>query len=283
MEEAVPFAAAVEMIHAYSLIHDDLPCMDDDDLRRGKPTNHKVFGEAMAVLSGDGLQSLAYETMLSHGYKENAWKAAGAVAQGAGSMGMVSGQVRDMQATGQEVSADTLRRIHAEKTGALILAACLAGAYMAGAKAQEIESITSYAKALGLAFQIADDILDVTSTAEELGKTPGKDEKEHKTTYVSLYGLERAQQLAEQAAEQAQQALGHIVQICRALGHGLIRHVGHHICIASIYALYSKLCRVPVAQYFRLHLFHNHFIIRQIKVRVKNGRLLDICLFKALP
>ena len=207
VEEAVPFAAAVEMIHAYSLIHDDLPCMDDDDLRRGKPTNHKVFGEAMAVLSGDGLQSLAYETMLSQGYKENAWKAAGAVAQGAGRMGMVSGQVRDMQATGQEVSADTLRRIHAEKTGALILAACLAGAYMAGAKAQEIESITSYAKALGLAFQIADDILDVTSTAEELGKTPGKDEKEHKTTYVSLYGLERAQQLAEQAAEQAQQAL----------------------------------------------------------------------------
>lgn len=207
VEEAVPFAAAVEMIHAYSLIHDDLPCMDDDDLRRGKPTNHKVFGEAVAVLSGDGLQSLAYETMLSQGYNENAWKAARAVAQGAGSMGMVSGQVRDMQATGQEVSAETLQKIHAEKTGALILAACLAGAYMAGAKAQDIESITGYAKALGLAFQIADDILDVTSTAEELGKTPGKDEKEHKTTYVSLYGVERAQQLAEQAAEQAQQAL----------------------------------------------------------------------------
>lgn len=134
MEEAVPFAAAVEMIHAYSLIHDDLPCMDDDDLRRGKPTNHKVFGEAMAVLSGDGLQSLAYETMLSQGYNENAWKAARAVAQGAGSMGMVSGQVRDMQATGQEVSADSLRRIHAEKTGALILAACLARGIYGGSK-----------------------------------------------------------------------------------------------------------------------------------------------------
>ena len=140
VEEAVPFAAAVEMIHAYSLIHDDLPCMDDDDLRRGKPTNHKVFGEAVAVLSGDGLQSLAYETMLSQGYNENAWKAARAVAQGAGSMGMVSGQVRDMQATGQEVSAETLQKIHAEKTGALILAACLAGAYMAGAKAQDMKA-----------------------------------------------------------------------------------------------------------------------------------------------
>ena len=209
VKEAVPFAAAVEMIHAYSLIHDDLPCMDDDDLRRGRPTNHKVFGEAMAVLSGDGLQSLAYETMLSRAYSENAWRAIRAVAQGAGTMGMVSGQVRDMQAAGQAVSAEALRQIHAEKTGALILAACLAGAHIAGAKAQDIEGITGYATALGLAFQIADDILDVTSTAEELGKTPGKDEKERKTTYVSLYGLERAQQLAEQAAEQAQQALAH--------------------------------------------------------------------------
>ena len=109
----------------------------------------------MAVLSGDGLQSLAYETMLSQGYNENAWKAVRAVAQGAGSMGMVSGQVRDMQATGQEVSEETLQKIHAEKTGALILAACLAGAYMAGAKAQDIESITGYAKALGLAFQLS--------------------------------------------------------------------------------------------------------------------------------
>ncbi len=207
VEEAAPFAAAVEMIHAYSLIHDDLPCMDDDDLRRGKPTNHKVFGEAMAVLSGDGLQSLAYETMLSQAYSENAWRAIRAVAQGAGTMGMVSGQVRDMQATGQAVSAETLRRIHAEKTGALILAACLAGAHIAKANAKEIDSIARYAKALGLAFQIADDILDVTSTAAELGKTPGKDEREHKTTYVSLYGLEMAQQLAEQAAEEAEQAL----------------------------------------------------------------------------
>lgn len=207
VEEAAPFAAAVEMIHAYSLIHDDLPCMDDDDLRRGKPTNHKVFGEAMAVLSGDGLQSLAYETMLSRAYSENAWRAMRAVAQGAGTMGMVSGQVRDMQAAGRAVSAETLRQIHAEKTGALILAACLAGAHIAGAKAQEIEAITGYAKALGLAFQIADDILDVTSTAEELGKTPGKDEKEQKLTYVSLYGLEAAQRMAEQAAGQAKQAL----------------------------------------------------------------------------
>lgn len=207
VEKAVPFAAAVEMIHAYSLIHDDLPCMDDDDLRRGKPTNHKVFGEAMAVLSGDGLQSLAYETMLGQAYSESAWHALQTIASGAGTMGMVSGQVRDMQATGQAVSAETLRQIHAEKTGALILAACLAGAHIAKANAKEIDGIARYARALGLAFQIADDILDVTSTAEELGKTPGKDEREHKTTYVSLYGLEMAQQLAEQAAEEAGQAL----------------------------------------------------------------------------
>lgn len=205
--QALPFACAVEMIHAYSLIHDDLPCMDDDDLRRGRPTSHKKFGEAMAVLAGDGLQALAYETMLRAPYSQARWLAMQAVAQGAGTEGMVSGQVRDIGATGRRIGPETLRRVHAEKTGALILAACRAGAFCAGAEQTALQAVSEYAAALGLAFQIADDVLDVTATAEELGKTPGKDEKEQKTTYVSLYGLERAQALADQAADQAARAL----------------------------------------------------------------------------
>lgn len=195
------------MIHAYSLIHDDLPCMDDDDLRRGQPTNHKVFGEAMAVLAGDGLQSLAYETMLHGEMDTRKWRAMQAVAKGAGTRGMVSGQVRDMTATGHKIEIEQLRTIHGEKTGALILAACQAGAYMAGGSEEDLARISTYAQNLGLAFQIADDILDVTATAEELGKTPGKDEKEQKTTYVSLYGVEKAQALAEKAADEAARAL----------------------------------------------------------------------------
>lgn len=207
LSSALPFAAAVEMIHAYSLIHDDLPCMDDDDLRRGQPTNHKVFGEAMAVLAGDGLQSLAYETMLHGEMDTRKWRAMQAVAKGAGTRGMVSGQVRDMEATGHKIEIEQLRTIHREKTGGLILAACQAGAYMAGGSEEDLARISTYAQNLGLAFQIADDILDVTATAEELGKTPGKDEKEQKTTYVSLYGVEKAQALAEKAADEAARAL----------------------------------------------------------------------------
>lgn len=205
--QALPFACAVEMIHAYSLIHDDLPCMDDDDLRRGQPTSHKKFGEAMAVLAGDGLQALAYETMLCLPHSQAHWRAMQAVAYGAGPRGMVSGQVRDIGATGRQIGPEALRRIHAEKTGALILASCQAGAHCAGADTEALNAVTAYARALGLAFQIADDVLDVTATAEELGKTPGKDEKEQKTTYVSLFGLEKAQKLAEQAAREASQAL----------------------------------------------------------------------------
>ena len=159
------------------------------------------------MLAGDGLQSLAYETMLHQAYSERGWLAMRDLAQGAGTCGMVSGQVRDMQATGKHISQEALRRVHEEKTGALILAACLAGAHIAGANETQIHAIEQYARALGLAFQIADDVLDVTSTAEELGKTPGKDQKEEKTTYVSLYGVETAQKLAEQAAQRAENAL----------------------------------------------------------------------------
>ena len=211
MEDAIPFACAVEMIHAYSLIHDDLPCMDDDDLRRGQPTNHKVFGEAMAVLAGDGLQSLAFATMAHQTLEAtNVWhacRAMAAVADGCGVQGMVNGQVRDLQAEGKPVSLSSLQAIHAQKTGALIEAACLAGAACAGADTASYQTIGRFGQAVGLAFQIADDILDATSDAQTLGKTPGKDARDHKATYVSLLGLETARLRAQAACQQAEEAL----------------------------------------------------------------------------
>ena len=211
VEDALPFACAAEMIHAYSLIHDDLPCMDDDDLRRGQPTNHKVFGEAMAVLAGDGLQSLAFSVMAEQTVNvinpANACRAMRAIANGCGVQGMVNGQVRDLQAEGKQIDLTTLQAIHAQKTGALIEAACLAGAAIAGADADTYEAIGCYSRALGLAFQIADDILDATADVQTLGKTPGKDARDHKATYVSLLGLEQARQCAEQACLKAEDAL----------------------------------------------------------------------------
>lgn len=211
INNALPFACAIEMIHAYSLIHDDLPCMDDDDLRRGRPTNHKVFGEGMAVLAGDGLLSLAFELMAQQA--ANAAAPAGAsaallaVARGAGVHGMVGGQSRDLTNTGQAIDLNELRRIHAQKTGALITAACLAGAYLGGADETKRKAIEAYGQQLGMAFQIADDILDATADAQSLGKTPGKDARDHKTTYVSLCGLEQARALARSAAQTAMNAL----------------------------------------------------------------------------
>ena len=211
IEDALPFACAVEMIHAYSLIHDDLPCMDDDDLRRGQPTNHKVFGEALAVLAGDGLQSLAFATMaesiLHADNPQHACKAMAAVAHGCGVQGMVNGQVRDLQAEGKRIDLAGLQAIHAQKTGALIEAACLAGAACTGADTDDCAAIGTFGRALGLAFQIADDILDATADAQTLGKTPGKDARDHKATYVSLLGLEQAQLRAQDACQCAQDAL----------------------------------------------------------------------------
>jgi geranylgeranyl diphosphate synthase type II len=192
---ALGAACAVELIHTQSLIHDDLPAMDDDDLRRGKPTNHKVFGEANAILAGDAMLALAFVTLssdLARNFDAERCLAAVRELGEATVFGMVSGQVVDIASEGQTVEPQTLEYIHRQKTGALIRASVRIGAILAGANADALQALDRYADALGLAFQIADDILDGTKTAVELGKTPGKDVSAGKATYVSLYGLTTA-------------------------------------------------------------------------------------------
>ncbi len=211
-EAAVPFACAVEMIHTYSLIHDDLPCMDNADLRRGRPSNHKVFGEAAALLAGDGLLTAAFETMLSEDAlrlagADRAARAAGILARAAGAYGMVGGQVLDLAAEGQKASLEYLQQMDSRKTGALIVACAQMGCAIAGADDEKMEAAGRYAAALGLAFQIQDDILDVTSTAEELGKTVGGDVQNEKSTYVSLLGLQKARQQVQALTQKAKDAL----------------------------------------------------------------------------
>ncbi len=201
----LPVACGLEMIHTYSLIHDDLPCMDDDDYRRGRLTNHKVFGEAMAVLAGDGLLTLAFEVMLEQKNvpAEILVDVVREMAMCAGNFGMVGGQGLDLEAEGKKISAEELRKLHAGKTGALFIGAIRGGARLAGATDAELLALTKFADLLGLAFQITDDILDVTSTQEELGKPIGSDEKNDKSTYVTLYGLEVAQGLAAKTIDEA--------------------------------------------------------------------------------
>lgn len=205
----LPVACGLEMIHTYSLIHDDLPCMDDDDYRRGRLTNHKVFGEAMAVLAGDGLLTLAFEVMLEQ--KNVAPRVlietVREMAMCAGNFGMVGGQGLDLENEGKSISAEELRKMHAGKTGALFIAAVRGGAHLAGANEQELLALTKFADLLGLAFQITDDILDVEGTTEDLGKPAGSDEKNHKSTYVSLYGLDAAKALAEKTVAEALECL----------------------------------------------------------------------------
>lgn len=194
-EEVYPFAAALEMIHTYSLIHDDLPAMDNDDYRRGKLTNHKVYGEDMAILAGDGLLNLAYETMSVACLKTVKYeqiKAMHVIAESAGTQGMIGGQVVDILSEGQEISIEQLTYIHEKKTSKLIQAAVIAGATLAGASEKDIRNMEEFGLKLGLAFQIQDDILDVTSTIEQLGKPIGSDEKNEKKTYVTMVGLEPA-------------------------------------------------------------------------------------------
>ena len=207
-EMAMPFACAVEMIHAYSLIHDDLPCMDNDDMRRGKPSNHKVFGENYALLAGDGLLTKAFETALSAAAfqaagVENAAKAAAVLAECAGEHGMVGGQCIDLETEDQEVSVDVLYAKDTGKTANLIMAACMMGCIAAGADEKLVEAAKQYALKIGLAFQIRDDILDVTGNAEELGKNIGIDAQNGRCTYVSLLGLDKAQAMVEQYTAQA--------------------------------------------------------------------------------
>jgi geranylgeranyl diphosphate synthase, type II len=198
-EKLLTVAAALEMIHTYSLVHDDLPAMDDDDLRRGQPTCHKKFDEATAILAGDVLQTLAFQAIAedAHLTAETRVRLIAEIARAAGSpTGMVAGQQFDLEAEGKRISGGELRQIHERKTGAMIVAAARAGAIVADAGEREIAAVSEYAAQLGLLFQIVDDLLDVSGTAQDLGKTPGKDARSAKATYPSLYGLERARSLA---------------------------------------------------------------------------------------
>ena len=210
-EKALPFACALEMVHTYSLIHDDLPCMDNDDLRRGKPTNHKVFGEATALLAGDSLLTRAFETMLCHCPTEipaeNALKAAGILAARAGMEGMIGGQVMDLDFETRRPKKEELSQMVHLKTGCLLMAACEMGCALAGAGEEEMKKARLYGEKLGLAFQIQDDILDVTGSTEKLGKPVGSDAENHKNTFVSYYGLEECRRLVEENTRQAVEAV----------------------------------------------------------------------------
>lgn len=207
-KKAVPFACALEMIHTYSLIHDDLPCMDNDDFRRGKPSCHIAFGEEYALLAGDALLTLAFETaMKSNLSAEITVKAAKELAKAAGVMGMVGGQVLDLQNEGKKVGVSDLQKTDELKTGELIRAACALGCVCAGADDKKIAAAEKYAHDIGIAFQIVDDILDVTSDEETLGKPIGSDEENQKSTYVSLLGIEKSRKTAEELTLNAQKAL----------------------------------------------------------------------------
>ena len=202
-------ACGLEMIHTYSLIHDDLPCMDNDDYRRGRLTNHKVFGEALALLAGDGLLTLAFEVMAEQRNVKPSTlvEFIHETAMCAGNFGMVGGQALDLEAEGRAISAKELKTLHEGKTGAMFIAAVRGGAHLAGATEEQLLALTRFAELVGLAFQIEDDILDVTSTQEELDKPIGSDAKNEKSTYVSLYGLEEAPKMAEETTEEALRCL----------------------------------------------------------------------------
>lgn len=202
-----PFMAAIEMIHTYSLIHDDLPAMDNDEYRRGRKTTHVVYGEAMAILAGDALLNYAFETAASAFVLDEGNPAIGKafmiLASKAGVYGMIGGQVLDVESERKEIDADTLKFIHIHKTSALLESAMLIGAVLAGASEQQQRTVELAARELGLAFQIRDDILDVTGNTDELGKPVGSDEKNHKNTYVALEGLEKAKEDVKRYSESA--------------------------------------------------------------------------------
>lgn len=202
-----PFMAAIEMIHTYSLIHDDLPAMDNDEYRRGRKTTYVVYGEAMAILAGDALLNYAFETAASAFVLDEGNPAIGKafmiLASKAGVYGMIGGQVVDVESEGKEIDADTLKFIHIHKTSALLESAMLIGAVLAGASEQQQRTVELAARELGLAFQIRDDILDVTGNTDELGKPVGSDEKNHKNTYVALEGLEKAKEDVKRYSESA--------------------------------------------------------------------------------
>jgi geranylgeranyl diphosphate synthase type II len=201
-------ACSLEFIHTYSLIHDDLPSMDNDDFRRGKPTNHKVYGEAMAILAGDALLTMAFDLisrpdLMKDCEPSRQVRIIRELAYGSGNMGMVGGQVFDIQAENQDIDLPTLQNIHKHKTGMLIRAAVRMGAIAAGASDRQLDDLTGYAEDIGLAFQIADDVLNVTGTREELGKNPNTDAERGKKTYPTFYGVDGARQLAEDCVTRA--------------------------------------------------------------------------------
>lgn len=212
VSEALDAACAMEMIHTYSLIHDDLPGMDNDDLRRGKPTNHVVFGEGQAILAGDGLLTMAFEVMLQNAQRwpEHANRHIAAMAQiarGAGVTGMVAGQCADLYAEGRACGKEVLDFIHRGKTMAMFVGACLAGACLAGATEEQTKAIRAYAEAFGILFQVSDDVLDITADAAQFGKSKGKDERDGKLTAVSVLTLEGAKARVEELLAEAMNAL----------------------------------------------------------------------------
>lgn len=211
IKEALPYACALEYIHTYSLIHDDLPAMDDDDLRRGVPTNHKVYGEAVAVLAGDGLLNTAFEAMSKDMmlYFDSPEKlkarirAAYEIVKSAGCRGMIAGQVADIEAEGKMCSKEMLDFIHINKTAELIIAAVRAGAQLGGADNEVLENLTKYAECIGLAFQIKDDILDIEGNEADLGKKTGMDSEHNKSTFPALYGIEASKKRLAELSDQA--------------------------------------------------------------------------------
>jgi geranylgeranyl diphosphate synthase, type II len=216
---ALPFACAVECIHTYSLIHDDLPAMDNDDFRRGKPTNHKVFGEAIAILAGDALLTQAFEIALqSDPPRRYPCKTIlSELTQASGSLNLIAGQVADLEAEGRNLSLPQLRYIHERKTSALLCCAIRLGGMSANCSSAQLEALTRFGRHVGLAFQVIDDILDVTQTTEKLGKTAGKDTTAKKATYPAVAGLEKSRQIARQLTEQAFSSLDVFKGRARAL------------------------------------------------------------------
>ena len=219
--------AALEMLHTYSLIHDDLPALDNDDLRRGRPTCHKAFGEAIAILAGDGLQTLAYEVLAQSGCPAEARVAIiQEIAHATGTIdGMIGGQVVDLEAEHKKPDLATLEYIHRSKTAALITASVVSGGMYAGANAADIARLRTYGQSIGLAFQIVDDVLDLTQTSEQLGKTAGKDKAAEKTTYPALFGIEESIRKADALVDQACAELneyGEAASTLKDLAHYLV-------------------------------------------------------------
>lgn len=207
-KQAMPAACAVELLHTYSLIHDDLPCMDDDDLRRGQPTNHKVFGECTATLAGDALQAAAFEILLDSPLpSERVVKMGQVLAHAAGVYGICGGQVMDMAAEGKKLPGEEVRRIHDMKTAAMLDAAAKLGVLAAGGDDEKLKAAEKYAMAIGLAFQVRDDILDRTATTQQLGKPVGSDEKNMKSTFVTIYGIDECERIISDETEKALSAI----------------------------------------------------------------------------